>query len=793
MIKATYPFTFDHLAGNILSFRLQGSQVVAKLCVLEEDLFRVMIQPSDSLALPNTWLVAPGMADVPFEGRNRMDLSPFSLPGFTHTLNEEEVVVETDCLQVRIQLDGFKCHWHRKQNGDTVHLLSDRPTQAYNFEGELGQGVYHYKARKRHEAYYGLGEKTGDTNRYGHSYRMVSVDPMGYDAKSSDPLYKHIPFYITRDTQTKASYGLFYDTLSSAVFDMGREIDNYHGPYRYMSAQAHELDYYFIGGDSVGAITERYSWLTGQTMMQPRWSLGYSGSTMTYTDAPNAQELLQEFLDLCEQHDIICDSFQMSSGYTSIGHKRYVFNWNQDKFPTPKAFAQSYADKGVKLCANIKPALLRDHPLFEELRERGLFIHNQQGEVEMVQFWDEIGAYIDFTNPAAFDWWKAQVTAQLLAYGIESTWNDNNEYEIWSGSALVHGFGTAQPFELTRALQPLLMMKASYEAQKSYAPQLRPYLISRSGCPGMQRYVQTWSGDNYTAWESLQYNIKMAIGLSLSGVYNLGHDVGGFAGPQPDPELFLRWVQNGIFYPRFTIHSWNDDQTVNVPWMHPSVADLIGQLIKFRHRLTPFFYTAVYNAHAYYTPIIKPTFYNYEHDERTFAENDEFLVGDVLLVASVVQPGQRERTLYLPDEPDGWIDYHTGKWYAGAQVVTLSAPLTYALFLVKGGSIIPVNSATVGFTTKHLDERSFELFPHPITGETTYTLYEDDGVGADFATHHLKITLRLVTNADKIEVFTTQVGNYTPTYRQGRFSLPVGEQRPLYVNGVLQSTLKPTS
>ena len=115
------------------------------------------------------------------------------------------------------------------------------------------------------------------------------------------------------------------------------------------------------------------------------------------------------------------------------------------------------------------------------------------------------------------------------------------------------------------------MLKSSFAAQKEFAPNLRPYLISRSGCPGIQRYVQTWTGDNRTEWKTLKFNNYMAIGLSLSGVYNLGHDVGGFSGLAPDPELFVRWVQNGIFYPRFTIHSWNDDKTVNVPWMYPEV------------------------------------------------------------------------------------------------------------------------------------------------------------------------------------------------------------------------------
>ena len=263
-----------------------------------------------------------------------------------------------------------------------------------------------------------------------------------------------------------------------------------------------------------------------------------------------------------------------------------MFHWNRDKFPDPAAFAQSYADSGVRLCANIKPCLLRDHPLFEEAAAQGLLIADKDGAPAWVQFWDEVGAYLDFTNPAAIHWWKAQVTSALLDNGVVSTWNDNNEFEIWTDRPSPNGFGElrSKPGR-AKPLQALLMMQASREAQIAHAPAKRPFLVSRSGAAGMQRYVQTWSGDNFTSWETLKYNIKMGLGLALSGVSNTGHDIGGFSGPAPDAELLVRWVQFGVFMPRFSIHSWNDDGTVNEPWMHPEATPFVRDLIKLR--LTP--------------------------------------------------------------------------------------------------------------------------------------------------------------------------------------------------------------
>lgn len=157
---------------------------------------------------------------------------------------------------------------------------------------------------------------------------------MGYDAASTDPLYKHIPFVITH--QEHASFGMFYDNLNTSLFDLGNELDNYHRPYRRYKADAGDLDYWVLAGPRILDVTKAFVRLTGRTLFLPKWSLGYSGSTMHYTDAENAQEQLLEFLDLCRQHDIPCDSFQLSSGYTSIGEKRYVFNWNHEKVRTPR-------------------------------------------------------------------------------------------------------------------------------------------------------------------------------------------------------------------------------------------------------------------------------------------------------------------------------------------------------------------------------------------------------------------------------------------------------------------------
>jgi alpha-glucosidase len=748
---------------------------------LEEDILRVMVLPDGKLRFPRTWAIAPGLDDVPLEGRDRFNLEGFTSPVVEVLQEANQLRITTARVRLIVKLQGFFCQWEVMHNGRWQVAASDRSTQSYNF-GWWDERVYHYLKREADETYFGLGERAGDTNRTGQRYRMTNIDAMGYNARTTDPLYKHIPFYLTWKKQSKVPFGLYYDTVADCTFDLGCELDNYHGFYRYFVAEYGDLDYYFIGGATLADVVRRYTWLTGRPAFTPKWSLGYSGSTMTYTDSLNAQERMNEFLIGCEEHDILCDSFHLSSGYTSIGEKRYVFNWDRSKFPDPGGFVKHYLDAGVRICANIKPCLLRDHPRFKEAEAKGLFVHDEDGKPTMVQFWDEVGAYLDFTNPKTVAWWKSGVSESLLNYGVVATWNDNNEFEIWDDNARIHGFGEARRAVESKTLQTLLMMRASWEAQREFAPKRRPLLISRSGTVGMHRYVQTWSGDNYTSWDTLRYNIKMGIGLALSGVSNVGHDVGGFSGPAPDAELLLRWVQFGIFMPRFSIHSWNDDKSVNEPWMYPEITPYIRDLIKFRYRLIPYLYDLLWRSHRYYAPIVRPTFHDFPEDEHCYLENDDMLLGENLLVAAVVEPGKRARSVYLP-EGCGWYDFWSGDYYHGGQQIVLPAPWDRPPLLAREGCAIPLNVAEQHFS-KAADQRGFCIFPHRSDGEFEYECFEDDGESEAYREGHFWTwRLRLKHSVSELLIQIERSGEGYPEAGLILILLPRQEMRRIDFRG----------
>ncbi len=708
--------TCTHHASPTLTFTGPRGELF-QLTVLNHDLFRIRHFPDGKSRLDRTWMVVGQSGDVPREGRQRDDLSPFPLPAFDVLNGEQNIRLQTSQLQVEINLNPLFLRWSDVTGRE---FAADLPTRAYAYD-RAGRAVFHQMRRRDDEHYYGFGERSGPLDKRGRRMRMLNLDALGYNAETGDPLYKHFPFYITFVPSLNTAYGLFYDNLAATIFDMGQEIDAYHGLFRTYQADDGDLDCYLIYGPTIREVVEKFSALTGRMILPPRWSLGYLGSTMSYTEAPDAQVQLQQFVELCQQHDIPCDMFHLSSGYTTgADGKRYVFNWNHSRVPDPHQMVENFHQAGIRLAANIKPCLLTTHPRYHEVNAQGGFIQSaDQDEPEMSIFWGGIGSYIDFTNPTGYAWWKTGVRESLLAYGIDATWNDNNEFEIWDDAARCNGFGAPLPISLLRPVQTLLMNRASYEAQTESRPDKRPYLLSRSGCPGIQRYAQTWSGDNFTSWNTLRYNIPMGLGLSLSGAPNTGHDVGGFAGPRPDPELFVRWVQNMIFQPRFCIHSWNTDGTANEPWMYPDMLPLVREAIQFRYRLIPYLYSLLVEAARTGHPIIRPMVYEFPHDIRCHTESFDFMLGPNLLVASVLEAGMRTRSVYLP-AGTGWYDFYSGQHYEGKQTVEVDTPLERIPLFVPDGGIIPMANDMI------------YIYPHPETGYGEFTLFEDDGISLGY-------------------------------------------------------------
>ena len=775
LLNATFAGRSEHSIG----FDLESGWH-CHVFVLADDLIRLLFVRDDTLREPRSWMIAPNDVDVPWEGRDRRDVNGFPCPPFSIVEDAAEIALATAMLSVKVTLQPFGLRW---SSGGKM-FATDRATSAYQWS-ERKSMLRHYMARAQSDRFFGLGDKTGALDLHGRRLRTLAVDALGYDAEKSDPLYKHWPFVLGRDAESGIAYGLFYDTLAPTTFDLGCEYDNYHGFYRYTEIDDGDLDYYLFVGPKIRDVVRKFSELTGRMAFGPRWSLGYANTAMSLTDAPDAQAQLAEFADRAIGHDIPLSAFHFGSGYTSIGKQRYVFTWNHAKFPDPRAAVAKFKNQNVRVVVNLKPCLLDDHPAYAAVAAQGAFVNNAKTGTPCVgQFWDGQGAHLDFTNAEGIRWWQDNLRRQVLDYGIDSGWNDNNEYEIWDDDGVSHGFGVALPIERSRPLHALLMTRATAEAQAAHRPGERVYTVTRAGPPGIQRYAQTWSGDNTTSWHTLRWNVRMGLTMSLSGMFNVGHDVGGFNGPVPDAELLIRWAQNGVFSPRFIMNSWKPGGEVNTPWLHPQAIAPIRAAIRLRYRLMPYLYTLFQRAYAFGEPILRPLCYEFECDPRTFADTDDFMFGPHLLVASVLERGQRERRVYLPHHEDGWYDYHTGEPLAGGREVVVPAPLDRIPLFAREGAIVPL-TARDDFTQLH-DEPSRQVRIYPARREscTHFVLYEDDGISLGYRTgDYAEVAFEVRATSREIQIVARKIGSYALPYRSIAVILPASERRRVLLRG----------
>ena len=646
---------------------------------------RVTLCPVGGWREPRTWAIAPQPGtDVPWEGRERDDGSGFQLP-VTHASQSR---FGTELLTVTLSAAPLRLQWHAF--GAETPVVNDRKTTAYLRQSRGGL-VRHYLERHTTDRYYGLGDKTGPLNLHGRRLRTAAFDSMGYDPEHGDPLYKHWPFVMSRAANGQW-VGIYYDTLANCTFDLGCEHDNYHDFYRYVEIEDGDLDYYLMVGRTPAEVISQFVGLIGGSHLPPRWTLGFAQTAMGLTDQLDAQARLTAFIDEAVANRIPISSFHYGSGYSSRGKRRYVFTWNHDKFPDPKALNAKFHNHGMHVVANLKPCLLDDHPAYEEVKAKGAFVADSRtGEPVVEPFWDGVGSHLDFTQPAAIRWWQDGLKQQVLDYGIDVGWNDNNEYSIQDEDAQCAGFGRPIPMHRARALHPLLMTRATFEAQQERAKDKQVYTVSRGGMPGIQRYAQTWTGDNTTSWHTLRWNLRMGLQMSLSGMFNIGHDIGGFHGPMPEPELFLRWVQACCLNPRAIVNSWKAGGVSSVPWMYPEVTPAIRQAIELRYRLMPYLWSLFERASQHHEPIIRPTFYDFPDDAQCLEDCDDFMLGRSLLVAPVVEAGATTRRVYMPalagDEQ--WFDFETGAAFASGQWHIVDAPLERLPLFARAGAAIP--------------------------------------------------------------------------------------------------------
>lgn len=747
-----------------------------KVCFVTDEIVRVRVAFDRELAEESYILSTTAWEDRldGLFGAERTRVQPVT-PEVTVT--DEAVTFQTAAVRLVAERSPL-CFKLYDKDGTLLH--SDLAGTPYILDSN--RRVTHYSAMDEEDCFYGFGEKTGVLNKNKKFLRQRATDAMGYDAEKMDTLYKHIPFYIRLSRASRKAVGVFYNNFYESVFNMGCEKSNYWPRYSYWQADGGDIDLFLIAGGSIRRVVDNYTLLTGRPALLPKRALGYQGSSMYYPELEkDSDDAVLDFIDTIKEEGFPIDGFHLSSGYASQNGKRCFFTWNHDRFKDPRAYFAAMNEKGAQNVPNVKPGILLCHPRFDEFNARNVFVKDSEQDTYAVgKWWGGDGAFWDYTSPEGRQAWKDFLTEALIDVGTDSIWDDNCEYDsLQDKDARCCFDGKGGTIAQLKPIMSTLMCKTSAEAVVDHNPKARPYIVCRSGSAGIQKYAQTWCGDNYTSWKTLRYNIPIITGMGLSGQPNEGADIGGFYGPAPEEELFVRWVQNGIFQARFSIHSASNDNTVTEPWMYRGSAGLIRDAILLRYRFTPYLYSAEYEASRTGAPIMRPLVYEFQDDPNVYDESFEFLFGRDILVANVLEPGARTWKVYLP-AGTRWYDWNNNfACYEGGQTIEIPVEISTIPLFLREGAIVPMASnQLMSMANDHMTSLHLTVVPG---ADSSYTLYDDDGVTNDFKAGVCRKTEITVSGASVVQVKFAAEGSYTDFVEDVTVEMVRKDRSPFWV------------
>ena len=714
-ISYKYLGAIDSFEQEERGLLLKSGKAALSITVITAGIIRVKFAPEGDFRPRRSWAVTRADQDWP--------AATFSLDEGPDTL-----VITTEKLKVQVQRDPCRLTIS-DLSGQILVEEGLKDGLAVNSKG----GVACFKAMPADENYYGFGERTSLLNKRGRRYRNWNRDPVDTNldhGPGADNLYQSIPFFMALRPNI-GGYGLFLNNTYRSAFDMDWMQEGHYS----FGAESGDLDYYFLYGPEPATIVQAYTELSGRTPLPPRWALGYQQCRWSYYPESQVLDIARQLRQRRLPADTIVLDIDYMDGYR-------VFSWDRTRFPDPKEMNTELAQQGFKVVAIIDPGVKFEpegnYKVFEEGQSQNYFICKPDGEIFTGYVWPGLSVFPDFVKPAVREWW-GNLHKVLLDSGVRGIWNDMNEPAISSTPFGVAGIHLDIPNEAkqgnpeeqanhaeTHNLYGYLESRSTYEGLVRLRPDERPFVLTRSGFAGIQRYAAVWMGDNSSLWEHLEMSMPQLCGMGLSGVPFVGVDIGGFW-ESGSAELFARWIELGAFYPFSRGHS-AEGTPQKEPWVWGEAVEAISRkYLELRYRLLPYLYTLFWEHSQNGSPVFRPLFYHFWEDATTLELHDQVLLGEGLMLAPVYRPGMRHRTVYLP--AGEWYDWWSGQSYQPSQGQTIlqAAPLDSLPMFVRGGTILPLGPVMQYSDEKPLDRLTLEIFPDA-HGWANGQLYEDDGL-----------------------------------------------------------------
>ncbi len=600
-----------------------------------------------------------------------------------------------------------------------VSLRRDLPPRWWE---PVGGGAARWMQRSEVGAdarFFGLGGRSSGPRLPDGVYRLWNSDPGRAFAPGEDPLYITMPMQLV--VSDGGTHLAFHDSSWDGTVTLRQGEEGAGSGHDRAGTSELRMDggplrcWVMVG--TPARVLLAWASLTGAPALPPAWALGHHHARWGFGSEQEVRRIVAGYLE----HGLPLDAVHLDIDHLDT---HQVFTVDQDRFPKLPVLAEELRRDGIRLVSIVDPAVkaLPGNAVYDGGAAGEAFVRDASGKVVEGVAWPGEAVFPDFTHARVREWWGG-LYEERLAQGFSGFWHDMNEptsFTAFGESTLPRSArhsleGRGGDHREAHNVYALCMARAGFEGLRRLVPEERPFLFSRSGWAGMQRYGGTWSGDVATGWPGLRASLALVMGLGLCGVPYSGPDIGGFDG-DPSPELYLRWFQLGAYLPLFRTHA-SLRAGRREPWeFGAEVLEHARVALVERRRLLPYFVTLAHLARRTGAPYVRPLWWA-APEERALREcDDAFLLGDCLLVAPVLAPGADRRAVQLPW--GRWYDTATGRAYEGPGQVFVEAPLGRIPVFARAGAVLPVRGKDGGL--------ELEVWA-PVPGRTGGGLVVPDG------------------------------------------------------------------
>lgn len=544
------------------------------------------------------------------------------------------------------------------------------------------------------ELIYGLGERFSPFIKNGQTVDIWNED----GGTGTEQAYKNIPFYVSNK-----GYGVFVNHLEKVSYEVASEKNTK----VQFSLAGEKLDYFIIGGPTLAHVLERYTDLMGKPTLPPAWSFGLWLSTSFTTNYDEAT--IMSFIDGMKERDIPFDVFH----FDCFWMKEFEwcnFTWDERVFPDPKGMLERIKAKGLKTCLWINPYFGQKSPLFKEGVENGYFIKRADGSVWQWDKWQAGLAVIDFTNPAATEWYKGKL-AGLMDMGIDSFKTDFGEriptdvvYHDGSCPQKMHNYYAYLYNEIVFGL---------LEEKRGKGDAV---VFARSAAAGAQQFPVHWGGDCWSTYPSMAESLRGGLSFSLSGFSYWSHDISGFE-QGASPDLYKRWTQFGLLSSHSRYHG---NTEYKVPWKYGDEAVAVSRYFsKLKNSLMPYLWRNAVQASQTGVPMMRPMVLSFTDDETCHHLDRQYMFGDSLLVAPIFND-QGSVRYYAP--AGTWTNLLTNQVVTGEKWHSETHDYMSLPLLVKENTILALGDTDSTAVYDYTQNMSFHLFEITDASTTLYTV-----------------------------------------------------------------------